>query len=594
LLWGDTHVHTVYSADAYINNNLSGDPDTAYRYARGVPVIHPFHRARVQIDTPLDFLVISDHAEYLGVIRHIHRDGVITDGLAVVDTVKAWLAEWVVRYAIKKGEGFSLFSSLLPPPSEPREAARQASLGNSLTAVPAMLDVQRDTWKSITDAADFYNEPGEFSALIGWEWGSMPGGANLHRVIISDSDAATAQRYRPYSLLDSLYPPDLWQWLEQTSSLTGSAFIAIPHNSNISKGLMFDDRTLAGEPFTPAYIARRMRWERVAEITQTKGDSETHSTLSPQDPFADFENYPHYIQNAYTPYDPQPGDFIRSALNTGLRLEAEIGQNPFQFGVIGSTDTHTALSSAEENNFWGKMATDSIPENKQGNTSGTERKARGWSMSASGRAAVWARENTRSAILEALRRREVYATSGPRITLQFFAAADYSEADLLVPDLYRHATETGVPMGGELQAPGSAPAFLVVAARDPLGANLDRIQIIKGWLDQAGVTREQVFNVAWSDDRRLDGQGNLPPVGSSVDVSTGHYSNTIGAGQLAAVWRDPKFNPQQAAFYYVRVLQIPTPRHSLYDALALGLEHAGDQPDTIQERAYSSPIWYRP
>ena len=332
----------------------------------------------------------------------------------------------------------------------------------------------------------------------------------------------------------------------------------------------------------------------MVEITQIKGDSETHSLFSPDDTFADFENYPYYIQRKWTRYLPQPGDFVRPALRLGLQLEQRQGQNPFQFGVIGSSDSHTGLSSFEENNFHGKMATDSIPANKQGQVISDGPAANGWSMSASGLAAVWAEDNTRAAILAALQRREVYATTGPRIALQFYAASELGEDDLQRPQLRELVALGAVPMGGELGPLDAAPEFIVTASKDPLEAKLDRIQIVKGWLDGSGQTREQVYDVAWSGSRTLGADGSLAQVGDTVDRRTGKVANTIGATQLGAVWRDPRFDPAQAAFYYVRVLQIPTARHSLLDAAALGLEGAPGQPDTIQERAYSSPIWYRP
>ncbi|MCZ6828066.1 MAG: DUF3604 domain-containing protein, partial [Gammaproteobacteria bacterium] len=496
LLWGDTHLHTTYSSDAYTNNNLTAMPETAYRYARGIPVVHPYHKARVQIGTPLDFLVVSDHAEFLGEIRNIHRNGVDTSGLGIIDSIKARVAEYVLSRAIDSGEGRSLFVAVLPDPDlTPLEDAEASSIENSdLSLLPMPKQVEIDTWKSITDTADTYNEPGVFTALIGWEWSSIPGGANLHRVIITDSNAATAQQYDPYGLDDSPFPEDLWSWLEETSAATGADFVAIPHNSNISKGYMFSTKSLRGAEMTAAYAAKRMHWERVAEITQIKGDSETHSRFSPADEFADFENYPYYIQRKWTEYQPQPGDFVRQALKLGLQLEQQLGLNPYQFGVIGSTDSHTSLSSAEEDNFHGKLATDSIPANKQRKFSKDGPGSSGWAMSASGLAAVWATENSREAILAALRRREVYATTGPRISVQFYGGYGFTAQDLEAADLYSHATSAGVAMGGELPQNDFAPTFLVVAAMDPVGANLDRIQIVKGWLDADGEQQERVFD----------------------------------------------------------------------------------------------------
>ncbi len=595
LLWGDTHLHTTYSSDAYTNNNLTGDPDTAYRYARGMPVIHPYHKARVQIGTPLDFLVVSDHAEFLGQIRNIHLNGVDTSNLGFIDSIKARAAAYVLNRAIEGGAGRDFFVRVLPDPElSPLQDAEVSSIEDSdVSLLPMPQQVEIDAWRSITSTADKYNQPGEFTALIGWEWSSIPGGANLHRVVITDSDAATAQQYAPFGLDDSPHPEDLWAWLEKTGAATGARFTAIPHNSNISKGYMFSDTTLRGEPFTKAYVAQRSKWERVAEITQTKGDSETHSSLSPGDEFADFEIYPYYIQRKWTPYQPQRGDFVREALKQGLELEKRLGQNPYVLGVIGSTDSHTALSSTEEDNFHGKLATDSIPANKNSGWNDDGPGATGWAMSASGMAAVWAKSNTRSDIMDALERREVYATTGPRIAVQFYGGAGFTEADLQNADLHAYATSRGVPMGGELSRP-ETPSFIVLTAKDPEGANLDRVQIVKGWLDETGKSHEKVFNVAWSDDRQLNPDGSLPAVGNTVNLKTGKVDNSIGAAQLATTWADPQFDPSQPAFYYVRVLQIPTARHSLLDAIALGIEHAAEQPDTIQERAYTSSIWYRP
>ncbi len=599
LLWGDTHLHTTYSSDAYTNNNLSADPETAFRYAKGMPVIHPFHRARVQIGTPLDFLVISDHAEFLGQIRHIHREGADTSDLGLWDSLVARFAAWYLQRAIDRGEGRELFVQVLPDPAlTPQQDAEASSVENSdLGMLPMDHQVEIDTWRTITDIVERHNEPGEFTALIGWEWSAIPAGANLHRVVITDSDAATAQQYDPFGLDNSPYPEDLWAWLEKTSEATGAGFIAIPHNSNISKGYMFSDTSLRGAAFDEAYAQLRAKWEPIAEITQIKGDSETHGTLSPDDPFADFETYPYYIQRQWTEYRPQRGDYVREALKLGLELEETVGLNPYRLGVIGSTDSHTALASAEEDNFHGKLATDSIPENKETKFNPDGPGSSGWAMSASGLAAVWAEGNTREDILAAMHRREVYATTGPRIVVQFFAGTNFVEADLQSAELLAAARGRGVPMGGEITG-GEAPSFLVLATKDPVGANLDRIQVVKGWLDADGVAQEKVFDVAWSGqasgERQPGADGTLPDVGNTVDLKTGKVENSIGAAELSAVWTDPGFDPDQAAFYYARVLQIPTARHSLLDAVALGREHATDQPDTIRERAYTSSIWYNP
>jgi hypothetical protein len=595
LLWGDTHLHTTYSSDAYTNNNLTAKPDVAFRYAMGEPVIHPYHKARVQIGTPLDFLVVSDHAEFLGAIRNIHRNGVDTSELGPIDTLKALVAGYVLNSAIDSGDGRSLFVSILPNPALTPPQDAENMLGDSdLSLLPMPKQVDFDTWRDITNTADAYNNPGTFTALIGWEWSSIPGGGNLHRVIITDSGASTAQQYDPFGLDDSPYPEDLWQWLDKTSAETGAGFIAIPHNSNISKGYMFSDKSLRGQPMDAEYVALRAKWERLAEITQIKGDSETHSTFSPNDEFADFENYPYYIQRYWTEYQPKRGDFIRQALKRGLAMEKELGQNPYAFGVIGSTDSHTSLSSAEEDNFHGKLATDSIPANKQGKFNQEGPSSSGWAMSASGLAAVWAKDNTRESILAAMRRREVYATTGPRISLQFYGSTEFTAEDLQAADLYEHATSSGVAMGGELMRSDKAPSFIVAAAKDPVGANLDRAQVVKGWLDGNGELQERVYDVSWSGERQAQDGRVKEAIGNTVNLTTGSVDNSIGSAQLLTLWQDPDYDVNLAAFYYVRVLQIPTARHSLLDARALGMEHAGDHPDTIQERAYSSAIWYRP
>ena len=598
LLWGDTHLHSTYSSDAFTNGNLTATPDTAYRYAKGMPVVHPGHKARVQIGTPLDFLVVSDHAEYLGVIRSLYFNPVISEGLTWKEQLWTRIVQYLVRDAIDEQSGRELFTSILPKPADNAVKAMEGWEDDRVSGlIPRQPTAEVDTWKLITDTADAHNQPGEFTALIGWEYSLIPGGANLHRIVMADINAEQAQTFAPFGFDDSSFPSDLWAWLEKTSASTGGNFIAIPHNSNISKGSMFDVRDIRGEQIGVDYAEIRRYWEPVVEITQIKGDSEAHPVLSPEDPFADFETYPYYIQREWTDYVPQAGDYVRSALKTGLELQRDLGINPYQFGVIGSTDAHTALPSAEENNFHGKMATDSIPSRKSGGWSDDARGTFGWGMSASGLAAVWATENTREAILAAMRRREVYATSGPRIGVRTFGGLNLTEAALAAARFPDNIMDRAVPMGGEIMGAGSEDqlTLLIEAHADPAGAYLDRVQVVKGWVDQLGESHERVYDAAWAGEDRLQADGTLSIVGNTVDMNTGETANTIGAPSLRVAWQDPDFNPSESAFYYVRVLQIPTARHSLLDKLALGDQNIDTRrPDTIQERAYTSAIWYRP
>jgi len=594
IYWGDTHLHTNRSFDAFTNRNFSVGPDEAYRFARGLPVEHPGHKARVQLETPLDFLVVSDHAEFLGNIRQLYNVGLPTEGLGFIQKLKLWYAEYLIRDAISTGNGREFFYNQLPDPYDtPQEAVSdwEENIGNSV--FPKLPAIEDQAWSDIADAAEANNRPGEFSAILGWEYSLIPGGANLHRVVMTDLDGESAKVFQPFGSDDSLYPEDLWAWLEKTSEQTGGNFIAIPHNSNISKGSMFDTITMRNEPVGPAYAEIRKRWEPIVEITQYKGDSETHPSLSPNDPFADFEDYPFYIQKGWTEYKPEKGDFIRSALLRGMQLEQEIGINPYQFGVIGSTDAHTGLAAAEENNFHGKFATDSTPARKLDGWSDNANSSFGWAMGAQGLAAVWAEENTREGILAAMKRRETYATTGPRIGLRFYGGFGIDESLL---DAQSSVSDAGaVPMGGELVATDAQPpVFVVHAMADPKSGTLDRIQIVKGWVDASGDSFEKVFDVAWSSDERLQEDGSLTPVPNTVNLETGTWSNAAGAANLSAAWTDPEFDPTMRAFYYVRVLEVRTPRHSLLDKIALGGDVDTRRPDVIQERAYSSAIWYQP
>ncbi|MFQ3345767.1 MAG: hypothetical protein ACI89A_000304 [Porticoccaceae bacterium] len=594
--FGDTHLHTAHSFDAFLNDNDSVFPDTAYRWARGLPVIHPTNRARVQIKTPLDFLVVSDHAEYLGVITELHKDRSQLVDMGLWGNLKRWVQLGIADYLIDTGEAEQLFTYGLPEPAagsgydpvaDPNGGLMEVAYGDTSSIVGHI-------WDDIVSAAERHNRPGTFTSLIGWEWSSTPTGANLHRVVFTPDGADKASQFLPYGADISQYPQDLWAWLGSTSERTGSRFVSIPHNSNLSKGYMFGEITIEGNPITAQYAKTRMAYEPVVEVTQIKGDSESLPG-SPLDDFADFETYGHYLQAYTTDYQPKPGDYVRSALKTGLSIAEKVGVNPYKFGMIGSTDSHTGLSSAEEDNFWGKYANDSTPETKDQSIIGAANN-NGWSMSAAGLAAVWAKENTREEIYAAFKRKEVYATTGPRLRLQVFAGWGFPLGASNSDDISGPGYAYGVPMGGDLTRARATdrPEFLVRAVKDPQGANLDRVQIIKGWIDELGEQQEKVYDVAWSEGRSVDEKGVLSPIGNTVNLKTARHANTIGASELSVLWKDPLFEPDQRAFYYVRVLQIPTARHSLYDSIALQTTVIDSGPATIQERAYSSPVWYTP
>ena len=615
LLWGDTHLHTSYSVDAYMAGNRTAGPDVAYRYAKGEPVVHPYNRTRVQILEPLDFLSVSDHAEYLGIIPVIMSGDFEQPEAGFFEGIKSWAYITVLGYLIEDPlDGTKRFTSLLPEPEiqsgdtrDPIAAAKEAGTDGGLASLGLINEEAADRisasqWAKSMAAADQHNEPGTFTSLVGWEWSQTASGANLHRIVLSDMDGSAAAQIDPIGSDDAPYPEDLWDSLAAVSQQTGADFVSIPHNSNLSKGYMFSKTTLKGEAIDAQYASKRIEWEPLVEATQIKGDSETHPELAPEDEFADFERFDFYLQ-AFPQaqgYKAQQGDTVRSALKSGLELQDSIGVNPFKFGMIGSTDAHTSVASAEEPNFWGKVATDSTPATKRrddpdGYADGKQ-SFNGWSMSASGLAAVWSEDNTRQAIVAAMKRRETYATTGPRIQVRLFGGWNFTEEDIESADLASIGYAGGVPMGGELnRAPeGTAPHFLIRASRGPLDHNLDRIQIIKGWTDASGQAQEKIFNVAWSGDRQLATDGRLPPVGNTANISTGKTANSIGDPELAAMWVDPEFDPAHRAFYYARVLQIPTVRHSQLDAIALGIETPYEGPATLQERAYTSPIWYSP
>ena len=580
VLWGDTHLHTSLSLDARAFG-VRLDPESAYRFARGEEVVATSGQP-VRLSRPLDFLVIADHSDGLGAMNEIIAGN---PALLGDPTIRRW-------HEMIKAGGDSAFQAYMDVVVKLTNGPVPEGLKNNE-------EFARSIWEPYTRYADKYNEPGRFTALVGYEWTSTPGGNNLHRVVIYRDGADKASRQLPFTMAQSADPEDLWKALHRYEEATGGQVLAIAHNGNLSNGLMFSLSDYAGKPITRAYAEQRMRWEPVYEVTQIKGDGEAHPLMSPNDEFADYENWD--VSNMgpvkKTP-EMIPYEYAREALKNGLRLEQQLGANPFQFGMIGSTDSHTALATAEEDNFFGKM-TQVEPSAtrwskvwaKIGDT-----EAVGWQNVSSGYAAVWATENTREAIFDAIKRREVYATTGPRITVRVFGGWDFtgSEADAI--DLSSVGYARGVPMGGELRdAPaGKSPTLLIAAMRDPIGANLDRVQVVKGWVDSGGGTHERVYDVAWAGARKPGKDGKLPAVGNTVDVANATWTNTIGAAQVTTAWRDPDFDPAQRAFYYVRVLEIPTPRWTAYDAKRFGVTMDPAVPMITQERAYTSPIWYTP
>ena len=575
LLWGDTHVHSSFSMDANVMGNTRLDPGDAYRFARG-EVVEANTAQSVRLDRPLDFLVVSDHAEYMGVLPKLRAE----DPVLLADP-----------------DGRRIFDALTGDPVAGRAIVDEL-VGSLALNQPIFENDQakQDIWQEITTLADRYNEPGVFTALIGFEWTSMPGGDNLHRVVVYSDDAKRAGQMIPVSAFDGDRPEDLWAFMEQYETTTGGRILAIPHNANLSNGRMFAVEDSGGKPIGPKYARRRAHWEPLMEVTQIKGDGETHPLLSPDDEWADFETWDQGNLSLAGMIAKQPGmlehEYARSALMNGLELGAETGTNPFKFGMIGSTDSHTSLATGAEKNFWGKatLVEPGMPRTNETfirSAVGKELDIIAWQQVASGYAAVWATANTREAIFDAMRRREVYATTGPRMQVRFFGGWNFSEGDVLGPDSVFAGYRKGVPMGADLPPrpaeDAGAPGFLVMALKDPLGAHLERVQVVKGWLDAAGQAHEEVFEVAVAEK-----------TGSTVDVEKASYTNTVGRAQLARYWEDPAFDPAQPAFYYVRVIEIPTPRWTAYDAARLGTEILPESPMVVQDRAYTSPIWYTP
>jgi hypothetical protein len=589
--WGDTHLHTDNSVDAFGFGVRLG-PEEALKFARGDEVTATTG-AQAKLARPLDFLVIADHSDGLGATRRLYDAPRIG--------VQAMGDETMLRWYDMMHESPEQSQRAI---GELITAAAAGTLPDAMNDPEANEENTRDIWETHLETLDRYNDPGVFTAFGGFEYTLMPGGNNLHRVVMFRDGSDRTSQVLPYPGL-STTPEGLWDYMDAYAEVTGGQALAIPHNSNLSNGMMFELTMPDGGAMTAEYARKRARSEPVVEVTQIKGDSETHPFLSPNDEMAgfgvkgwDLGNLP---LSARTTNDMLAGNYVREALKRGISLEEKLGVNPYAFGLIGSTDSHTSLATGDEDNFWGKHT-----GNEQANTDranmtqnlGTRVGRFGWHYLAGGYAAAWARGNTRAEIFDAFKRREVYATTGPRMTVRMFGGFDFTEDDW-DGDWVQRGYTNGVPMGGKLVDKKQAPTFLISALKDPDGANLDRVQMVKGWVDPQGRVREKVYDVVWSDmegARALEGK-KVPAVGDTVNRAEATYPNTIGAPELRATWTDPEYKwGQQQAFYYLRVLEIPTPRWTLYDAKRFGITLSKEaMADAVaQERAYSSPIWLSP
>ncbi len=581
--WGDTHVHTGWSADAGLDGAITG-PEDAYRLALGEK-IKSNSGLDVQLHRPFDWFLVSDHSDGMGTINEIVAGN---PEMMASETLKRW------SEALRSGD-------------EKRSAAAKSELivMQSEGRLPKELMDPKwmvSAWEKTIEAAEQYNEPGKFTTFIAYEWTvNAGGGDNLHRNIIYRDGADKAKTRLPLTTFETQDPEKLWEWMASYEQETGGRLLAIPHNGNMSNGRMFEEQRFDGSPMTSAWAEQREKYERLYEVTQIKGQSESHPYLSPNDEFSAWDLWDRgnlILKAKPNGNDDYKYEYWREALKSGLRLEDELGTNPFKYGANAATDTHTGLSTTEEDNFFGKFKTVEPANEERWNfplLQGPTDTYWGWEQAASGVMAVWATENTREAIWDSMHRRETYATTGPRIGLRFFGGFDFTDGDL-DDDVVKNGYARGVPMGGDLRsAPhGTAPTFLVVAMKDPEGANLDRVQVVKSWVDTGGTTQENVYEVAWAGDRQPGENGKLSAIGNTVNLGDATYENSIGTPELKAVFMDPDFDPAQKAVYYVRVLEIPTPRWTLYDMIRLNVEMDVKVPMVHQERAFSSPIWYTP
>ena len=586
-LWGDTHLHTAISFDAGAFGARLLPPD-AYRFAKGEEVISSTGQP-VRLSRPLDFLVVADHSDNMGFFPNLQAGAPYVmaseKGRKWHEMIKAGGQE-AVKAAVELIVAFS-----------------QDKFPKELASLPGT-NVYRSSWDDTINAAEEANDPGHFTAFIGYEWTSLVKGNNLHRVVMYRDGGNRARLMEPYTMtppLGSPNPVDLWKWMAAYEKKTAGQVLAIAHNGNMSNGIMFPETEAFGKKLDKQYVETRARWEPLYEATQIKGDGETHPFLSTNDEFADYETWAigNLDLSVLKKNEMLRYEYARSALKIGLGLENKLGTNPYQFGMIGSTDSHTGLATAEEDNFIGKHSGGEPNKDRYKHPMAKvgKNEYKGYSMVASGWAAVWAQENTRESIFDAMQRKETYATTGSRMIVRFFGGWEFESKDANNRLPARVGYAKGVPMGGNLSASPKgekSPAFLVAALKDPIGGNLDRLQIIKGWLDAKGDLHEQVYDVAWSDDRKPNAEGKLPSVGNTVDVANATWTNTIGATELITVWKDPDFDAAQSAFYYARVIEIPTPRWTAFDAKYFKVNMPKEVPMTTTERAYTSPIWYKP
>lgn len=587
--FGDTHLHTSFSMDAGAFGARLG-PREAYRFARGEQLTSSSGQP-VKLSRPLDFLVVADHSDGMGFFPLLQAG----DPSIMADPQgRKW------HDMIQSGQGAAAAMDIIV-------SFGKGQISKAILPVPGTASY-RGAWQETIAAAEAFNDPGRFTAFIGYEWTSNTAGNNLHRNVIFRGNGDTARRTEPYTTMAPLgsdNPRGLWKWMAAYEAATGDDVLAIAHNGNLSNGRMFPlIESFTGTPVDREYVEQRARWERLYEAAQTKGAGEAHPFLSPNDEFAEFEIWDKGNLDLSVAKDKSMLEFeyLRSAYRNGLKLEQSLGTNPYKFGLVGSSDAHTGLAAMEEDNFFGKVVpAEPSPERLTKAFIHNEKLGltiMDWEVSAAGYAAVWATDNTREAIWDAMERKETYATTGPRMVVRFFGGWDFAPDDAHNRMPAEVGYSKGVPMGGDLRnAPGGkSPVFLVAALKDPIGANLDRIQIVKGWLDAKGQTQEKVYDVVWADadKRKVGANGKVPAVGTTVDVANASWTNTIGDPELIAVWKDPDFDPKLSTFYYARVIEIPTPRWTAYDAKRFGVKPAADVRMSLQERAYTSPIWYSP